>query len=290
MRYRADMRRYGVDWKRDGEGWRGRVHGRFEVHTWPFGSIHQCKVMVDYPRPGLEGFDQRVGVCLRPGKTRDESMRHGLAWVDRYRVEGPPSADAVVTAAFANWKTLFRTRVDLIDHLFFKGGNGYDWLDGALYELSAEDHQDYIEATRVSPEELARRRAEHAELNASLARIRDRLVASAPDPIARESILETFRPIGDHVLEEADLPVGPVPDAGKPRAFGWISPDFARIGRVPHDVRPEWFELAYEAAVVLRDRSAEPENRALGRELVADLERRFPQWLDRAVKALARVG
>lgn len=75
------------------------------------------------------------------------------------------------------------------------------------------------------------------------------------------------------------------------------SENYSNICLVPDDVKPEWLELAYESALLLRDKSGvikmpksrfdtanrdiddekrQADNRVLGAKIVADLERRFP--------------
>ncbi len=50
--------------------------GRFAATTWEFGSIHQCKVyiqynlMIDGKKYISPGVDENVGICRTPGKTR----------------------------------------------------------------------------------------------------------------------------------------------------------------------------------------------------------------------------
>lgn len=41
-------------------------------------------------------------------------------------------AEKLITKLFKDWKTLFRTRADVLDHLFFTIGNGYRWKNGIL--------------------------------------------------------------------------------------------------------------------------------------------------------------
>lgn len=261
---------YGYTWKHDGETWNTQVDGRFWVTTWPFGSIHQSKIYVDYdhkmdgkaPDSPIKG-QGHVGICLEPGKTRNEAMKKGLAWVKQYQEKGTPSVKDEFDYCYKYYPDLFLNRISIIDHLFFVIGGGHEWLDGAIVSTSPEQHlrsNKYFDDLKETLKET-------------------------------KKILKELRP----VPEEEDL------DAY--RAKHWTtgiyrfypaSKDYSNVCLVPDDVKPEWLELAYEAALLLRDKSGIPDikskwtstdkheikrqedNRELGIQVVSDLERRFP--------------
>lgn len=269
------MKRFGTTWRETGDAWEGVYRERFHVLVWKFGSIWQTKVLVAYPAAKKQRHREGgVGICLEPSKTVQAAMRHGRAWVEAYHRASPVAPAALFAASFAQWKTLYRTRLDVLEQLFFVIGNGYAWLDGAVVSTNPEDHLKY------TPEYRAERRAADT--------------AHVQDPEVRALMDEASARID---AEEDALPIGPLPDDGHPRSFYPVSEEYSLVCTVPDDVRPEWFSVAYEAAVTLRDRSlphcadgdggqVPSANPGIGTQVVAELERRFPQWLDRAVKAL----
>lgn len=259
---RGEVRACGHVWKPDGDGVATAVHGRFTVTTWRFGDIHQSKVFVDYPK-SRDPVGTEVGICLRPGKTRKEAMQHGLAWVDTYiKAGGPEGPDTLFPKLYRDWRTIYRTRLDIIDHIFFTIGNGYTWLDGGIIATSDEKP------------------------------IRVKHPKGAPEFATPE-----FFALEDHQLQhiimqaamdarEEKMVVGPLPDDGKPRHFYPIC-EYSDVLNTPEDVREDWLKVVYEAAVVLRDRqSIEPDgfhdsercasNREHGRKVVEELEAKYP--------------
>jgi len=129
------VKRYGVEWESTGDGWRGTVLDapRYHPHTWQFGSIHQCVVDID-----VKGASDPRGVhmCLAAQTTRDDAMAHAIEWVRGYQAVGPASVEETLEECFAHYPTLYRTRLNVADHLFCVIGNGYDWLDGAVISTS----------------------------------------------------------------------------------------------------------------------------------------------------------
>lgn len=120
--------------------------------------------------------------------------------------------------------SLFRTRLDILDHLFAVIGNGYEWRRGRLAE-------------KPSPE------------------------------------------------RKGDKPphgLPPVKDSGGRHDFYPLS-QYSLLTKVPDGASPDWIAMAYEAALVVRDRSESEdaerlqENVRIASGVVADLERRFPQ-------------
>jgi hypothetical protein len=89
----------------------------------------------------------------------------------------------------------------------------------------------------------------------------------------------------DHLMDEDYLagldqpsliPLGPILDDGAPRYFYPLS-QRSNLQNVPDDVRSDWLQVAYEAAVMLRDRSKieAAKNREIGAEVVRQLQDRF---------------
>lgn len=209
------------------------VGDKFEVTTWQFGSIHQSKVFVIYPGSKDPMDRDRIGVCLSPGRTRKEAMQRGLDWVAAYKA--PDSPDELSPKLFRRWKTIYRTRVDIIDHLFFVIGNGYSWLDGAMVCTSDDGETDEFawETPKTAPPGSPKYMSdEYFELPREQQRVIDDAHYSA---------------------REAAMPIGPLPDDGRPRNFYPVC-QYSAILCIPDDVRPDWLAVAYEAALMLRDR------------------------------------
>lgn len=226
---RGQVRACGHVWYPWQDGVATMVGDRFEVTTWRFGDIHQCKVFVLYPGSKDPMDRGRIGMCLAPGKTRREAMQRGLDWAAAYKA--PDSPDELFPKLFRRWRTIYRTRVDIIDHLFFVIGNGYSWVDGAIVPNSDEGdvERPKVVAPPGSPKYLSDEffKLPHAE---------QRIITDA-----------------HYNAREEALPVGPLPDDGAPRNFYPVC-QYSGILCIPDDVRPDWLAVAYEAALMLRDR------------------------------------
>lgn len=264
------MKCHGYVWKNKSDTWYTTVNERFVANTWQFGSIHQAKVLIDYDlkidgKPNSSPLSKpTVGICLHPGKTRDEAMKICLDFIEEYKSSGPISVENTIKFCEQNYSDLYPNRKAIIDHLFFVIGNGYDWLDGCLVNTSPHDHL-----------ERPARREENKDLYEAVDEVKVLLKSADKDYISFDE---------EHRMHwEADI-----------HRFYPVSKDFSNICQVPDDVKPDWLELAYEAALLLRDKSGVPnlkskrynhteddykrqqENREIGAEIVAQLERRFP--------------
>jgi hypothetical protein len=284
MTRKDTLRRCGRIWESNetyyDNDWHTTVDERFHVSTWKFGSIHQSKVFIDYKHL-MEGkhtdsikCDGSVGVCLRPGKTMVEAMQIGLDWIEKFKQNGPASVEEVFKDSWEHWPTLFPNgnRIAVIDHILFVIGGGYGWVDGAVMCLSPDD---YLESRRRDEEDKERQEM-------------------------RKAVKEARELLKKYKLDKGEEPEDDWEDV---RAKYWetgiysfypVSKNYSNICLVPDDVKPEWLTLSYEAALLLRDKSGVPdikskwftkseddhkrqeENRKLGAELVAELERRFP--------------
>lgn len=269
------------------DDWETNITDRIKVLTWKFGEIHQCKVFIRYADGHHPIHGDRVGICLMAQPTRLEAMKHGVEWAEHYIETGPPTVEQVFSDCYNHWPTIYRTRVDVIDHLFFTNGNGYEWLDGAIQCTGPDD---YIESQR---------REEYRRTHPTEDEIREKELFSnmlkkhKEKPYLSDDMLAIINDMLDikSKKERAKEEGRPLPDDGTLRNFYPVSQDFAEITRVPDDVRPDWLALSYEAALMLRDRSApdNPKNKGqwneklgsrniqVGSRIVKELERRFPQ-------------
>lgn len=263
-------------------GWKCQLTDRVSCLTWQFGDIHQCKVYIQYDKlkPG-PGFDQDVGFGLDYRLTELDAMRHCVEWAEAFIKNGPPSPEQVFEDCFKNYPTLFKTRLDVISQLFFTIGNGYEWFDGAIVCTGPEDHLD---------------NGIHHKRKSSL----DELYEESEDQIKSLSESEYLDEKFKNYLKEClakraeDKTPRPMPDDGGLRVFYPVC-EYSEIERIPDDVRPEWLALAYEAALILRDRSGVSEeqrksdlanieededmcahNREIGARIVQELEEKYP--------------
>lgn len=130
----------GHTWNLKNGSWYTVIDGRSHAVTWEFGSIYQSKVIVEYEHSNsnFTVCERGVGVCLAPGKTRDEAMERAVSWIESYRVKGPRTPGEVIDRMFWEYPDLFDSRSDALAQLFFTCGGGYGWLDGAIIPLNEE--------------------------------------------------------------------------------------------------------------------------------------------------------
>lgn len=266
--------------------WHTDVGDRFHATTWKFGNIHQAKVFVDYVHkmegkdPDSPKVDMGIGICLRYGKTMEEAMQICLDWIEEFKTKGPAGPQQVFEDSWDHWPTLYPrgNRIAVIGHLFFTIGGGYSWVDGAIMCTSPHDH---LESRRREEKDEGLKKALKA-CEEVRKMVRERKLASGEE-------FDYF----DLTEEEKDQ----LRWGQGVYQFYPASEDYSNVCLVPDDVKPEWLELAYEAALLLRDKSGvikmprsrfdsdrsdidevkrQEDNRALGAKVVAELERRFP--------------
>lgn len=273
------------DWERIDSHDKKQVwkQGRFSAMTWEFGSIYQCKVFIQYEhmiegkKHVSPGFNDEIGICLTPGKTREEASKRALDWIETFQKRGILSSNKLFKKCQKEYPSLFPNRISILSHLFFTGGNGYDWLDGCLIEVSPSSHL-----------EMKAMRKQDRDMDDLMSRVREsgreaRKLLGIPEPDEEEVDDEaSYR----KKCAEADK-----------HMFYPISKEYANICQVPDDVQTHWLKISYEAAILLRDKSGIPDikskhhkytesdvkrqarNAEIGAEVVAELERRFPHVL-----------
>lgn len=258
--------------------------GRFTATIWKFGDIHQCKVFIKYKHL-IEGkeykslqFDDQVGISLMYAKTRNEAMQRATDWIETFKKRGLLSSNKLFKKMEKNYPVLFPDRNRILSHLFFTIGNGYAWLDGGLIELSPSGHtENKAQLKKFDEFEDIIRRAKESGKAARL------LLGIAEE----EEELDTREIYEEKVWKGDKLPFYPV------------SEDYSNICCVPDDVQGHWLKLAYESAILLRDKSGVPDidsqhnsfpddyakrqekNREIGAQVVADLERRFSDGIEK---------
>lgn len=256
---------------------------RFRAVTWEFGSIYQCKVLIKYNHT-IDGkkiissnFNGEIGICLTPGKTREEACKRALDWIDTFQKRGILSSNKLFKKCQKNYPTIYPNRTSILARLFFTGGSGYDWLDGCLIET---DPSSYLEVKAM--------RKQDQDIDDLMFRIKENRkeahkLLGIPEPKEEEVDDEaSYR----KKCQDADL-----------HQFYPVSKDYANICHVPDDVQTHWLKISYEAAILLRDKSGIPDikskhhkpterdvaqqirNSKIGADVVLELERRFPHVL-----------
>jgi hypothetical protein len=104
--------------------------GGCSVRTWQFGSVHQCVINID----------DSASVGLLACDSATSALEHGIVWAEAFEKDGVPSIDKLFTDCFQHWPTLYRTRVDVINHVLFTIGGGYTWCRGGILCGDPEDH------------------------------------------------------------------------------------------------------------------------------------------------------
>jgi len=248
-----------VPWR---DGWAARCEDRFTVSVRPSAGRFSSLVSVDYEH----AEEDAVGILLPPSPTEREAMVRGLEWVDHHLETGGPTPDQVFAKLFAGSRTIFRRRLDVLDHVFCTLGSGYAWLDGAIVEKIVEDPE-IVQFT----------------VDAQTSALKRDLLALLP-----EALHDELRARFDEISRaDADLPIGPLPDDGGPHSFYPIGKR-CLLATVPPDVRQDWLAVAHETAMAVRDRSDDAAgdavltgrasaSRALAATLVTSLETAHPQ-------------
>lgn len=254
------------------DGWTTNLNERIRLTTWQFGSIHQCVLNISYN-------DDDVHIGLEPNKTVQEAMAHLVQFGINLIEKGfSQSVEQVFQDCYAHWPSLYRTRLDIINHIFFTIGNGYEWLDGSIICAGPEDHIG------------ARERDEYRRKNPDQSTLKSIALFKAivEDPESSEEtkkIAERGLSLYDNETE-TDF-TRPLPDDGQPRAFYPVC-DSSNICNVPNDVKPDWLALAYEAVILLRDRSgiSDEVRRNYSEQYIKDDEQRNTRNIKAASKIL----
>lgn len=252
------MKHRGFEWKLDGDYYTTTVDSRFHPLTWRFGSIHQAKVMVDYN-------GEEVGICLSACTTRRKAMSSCLNWIKEYKKEPPQTIEKLFSNCYVRWPSIYETRAQVLNHLFFVIGNGYSWFDGVLFDTSPHAYAEYVIGS-------AERRIERLETEIELAKLYEELSNMVDLPA-------DIRALFTKPKREEEDPTRPLPDDGKDIDFYPIYERYSNICRIPDDVKQGYLDIAIEAATLLVTRSkkdVKDKNIKIGKKILEDLEKRFP--------------
>jgi hypothetical protein len=178
-----------------------------------------------------------VHIHLSPQKTKSAAMKRVVQWIKDYEKRGPLGAEKTIKQMLRDRPTLFR------DPPLFR-----DRLDALYHLFFVGGDSDWLDGAIIDKSQFT----------------------AAETAVERERL---ERLMGFKLSWQ---PMGPAPRVN----------EHSCVARVPDDARPDWLKVAYEAAVALRDSTVASErpdgaaalvhNRRYGREIVADLERRFP--------------
>lgn len=80
------------------------------------------------------------------------ARRRAIEWADQYK---PAVAEETIAESMKHWPDIHRSRRDVLDHLFFVIGNGFEWVDGAMLDSCPEAHLRPDIPPPLSPEQIA---------------------------------------------------------------------------------------------------------------------------------------
>ena len=239
-----------------------------QVSTYGHDGYHHCGVEMSSKTDN----DAWVYFSLSPCGDPDSALEHGIEWAEKH-LNHKYTVESVFKDCYENWPSLYKTRVDVINHLLFVIGNGYEWFNGAIVSTSPED---YIQSRARDAARVERTKAILADLDEEEHEYRIKMLK---DILMRDEVSE----------------VGPKPDKGGPVAFYPVC-EYSKICCIPNDVQDDWLKLAFEAACMLRDRSKavpfvnflgktqnptedeikrQQDNAKLGAKLVTEIKSRF---------------
>lgn len=236
--------------------WISYLTGRMKLCVKRYRDIYGCAIIF------INGIKQ-IFIALGDRDTKDAAMRYCIEWGESYIKNGPNSPDRLFAECYKHYPDLYKTRLDIIDQVFFTIGNGYEWLDGAPIYRYSEDYR--LITIRQSIALFKKALGHDAKLVKQI----------------------------NSFLNKKDSPERPLPDDGKQRCFYRVS-KHSLIMNVPDDVRSEWLDVVFEAAILLKDRSGSDErysledianhqvetnenNKTMGEFIINSLEVRFPE-------------
>lgn len=151
------------------------------------------------------------------------------------------------------YPSLFVDEADVLDHLFFTIGNGYEWVEGQLVDVCEERDELYVERTQKKRIERARKKLAEAlndfgEESILIQHYRDELALAKKSPVAQRAEERRYRlrcamnPVGNkrsqvHVFDKA----------GALKRYVYPICEYSHIVSIPDDVQPDWFKAAQRA-------------------------------------------
>lgn len=188
------------------------------------------------------------------------------------------SLDEHVEIALFAYPTIYRSRRDVIEHLYCVIGNGYEWAHGKLSTRGRPEAAWKQATVRVRSGERMT-----PELRKKL--VREHYESFCDDPASSfnwgpmEDATPEFRATLRATLIERVVAKCDQPKERDPR-FSVIYPlcSYSRMRNVPDDVRQDWLDGAYEAVEMVLATPGEMDaaNREFAAQVKADLDKRFP--------------
>lgn len=151
------------------------------------------------------------------------------------------------------YPSLFVDEADVLDHLFFTIGNGYEWVEGQLVDVCEERDDQYVERTQKKRIERAHKRLadalnDHGEDCSLVPYYREELALAKKSPAAQRTAERRQR------LQRAKNPIGNkrtqvyiLDKDGKLKRYVYPICEYAYIVSIPDDVQPDWFKAAQTA-------------------------------------------
>lgn len=136
--------------------------------------------------------------------------------------------------------SLYKSRADVLHHLFLVIGNGYEWVDGELV-LAYKDPRDTQEPTEHVEEEFQRRMAWRTEMGLN------------------SSMREIWEKHRDEDLEEIAQCHARIEDAMQDITFSHpgheypVSKKYSKVLNYPENITPEWEAARQQAATIFQD-------------------------------------
>lgn len=233
------------------------IYDRYHVKVWPFGDIKQCAISIDNE---FEAKPARIG--LEPSKRIDTAKRKGIKWVEEYhknfKLKNKPFMTFLETEqdCFKYYPSLFETRNDVINQLFFVIGNGYDWLDGGLISGDQEP--------KLLPEERSKNSLE--KLLESFENF-DKKYKDFEEKYKDDDSLKDFFKKFKEVKIEKEI------SSANKNDFYPIC-EYSKIVNIPNNITKDWLEVSWTAAKMLEN-DIKKENRKWAKKIIQDLENRF---------------
>jgi hypothetical protein len=232
------MRALGYKWDLWDDVYSAQINDRSYVSVWKFDNIYQCKVFINYPIANT-----RVGICLSPKDTQLSAMDSGIVYAKEFAIAKLITVEETFYNCFKYWDSIFKTRLDVIDHLFFVIGNGYEWLDGALINTSPEDYLSSKEDERL------------LSLLETLGQKKDKT-----RPLPDDGLSVSFYPVSKYCSNICKIPDD-------------IKPDWLVLCKEAAVILRDRSGGIYknDKAVIQQEN-----NRSIGAEIVKELDKRFP--------------
>jgi len=251
----SPLKKYGYIWHNENGFWTTKVDEKYEATAWEFGDRFQCVVQVTNLNDPKK---EKVSLGLEMNDSLDKAMKHCLDFIETHRNTTPPNAEEMILKTHKDWPHLYKYRHQLLNQIFFVGGNDYDWLDGRIVSNSPEeDHKTWTMKQEPIFEE---------ETSKELISLVEDLLNSNPEneeiKDLANNILCAAKSQQEHIKEQQTLKKK-VPfkegNSSSPINFSNIS-EYSKIWTVPTDITDDWLAICAEAILLLKQRNSNENN------------------------------